>query len=166
MAAGEGISRAGENLSKAMEEISNVKDKNFISIINKFSFFSNQALTNIKKASDELNITPLSSIPAKNRKEFLNLRKQLNSFSKSFQEVSVLIQKLKIFLGETEDKRYLLVFQNNSELRATGGFIGSFALVDFSNGRLEKIEVPPGGSYDTEGGLTTLVRAPQSSFFG
>ncbi|MDP2624754.1 MAG: DUF4012 domain-containing protein [Candidatus Peregrinibacteria bacterium] len=32
------------------------------------------------------------------------------------------------------DRTYLVLFQNNTELRATGGFISAFAVVDFKNG--------------------------------
>jgi hypothetical protein len=70
-------------------------------------------------------------------------------------------EKINIFLGAEQDKRYLFVFENNSEIRASGGFIGSFALVDFSQGKIKNIEVPEGGSYDTEGGLREFVVAPE-----
>ncbi len=35
---------------------------------------------------------------------------------------------------------YLVVFQNNSEMRPTGGFIGSFATVTFSDYKVQKID--------------------------
>lgn len=44
-------------------------------------------------------------------------------------------------LGSVEDKTYLILFQNNLELRPTGGFIGAFALATFSKGRLTDINV-------------------------
>jgi hypothetical protein len=58
-------------------------------------------------------------------------------------------------------KRYLLVFQNNSELRATGGFIGSFALMDIANGKIKNFEAPGGGSYDTDAGLLKKIKSPE-----
>ncbi len=42
-------------------------------------------------------------------------------------------------LGFPTPKRYLLVFQNSGELRATGGFMTAFAYVPFHNGKLGKI---------------------------
>lgn len=35
--------------------------------------------------------------------------------------------------------KYLVLFQNNSEIRPTGGFIGSFAVVEFQNYRIKNI---------------------------
>lgn len=37
------------------------------------------------------------------------------------------------------EKNILFLFQNNTELRASGGFLGSFALVKFKDGKLENI---------------------------
>lgn len=36
--------------------------------------------------------------------------------------------------------KYLVIFQNNSELRPTGGFIGSFAVIEFSDYKIKNID--------------------------
>lgn len=64
-------------------------------------------------------------------------------------------------MGQQRLMRYLVVFQNNAELRPAGGFAGSFALVDVDQGKLKRIEIPGGGSYDLQGGLTLRVAAPE-----
>ncbi|MBU4453191.1 DUF4012 domain-containing protein, partial [Patescibacteria group bacterium] len=63
--------------------------------------------------------------------------------------------------GNQEKMRYLLVFQNNTELRATGGFIGSFAQIDVLDGEITNIDIPGGGSYDVQGQLSEFVAPPQ-----
>ena len=40
------------------------------------------------------------------------------------------------FVKLFKDGKYLVLFQNNTELRATGGFIGSFATIEIKNGKL------------------------------
>ena len=64
-------------------------------------------------------------------------------------------------MGDNDLKRYLIVFQNDNELRATGGFMGSFALADFKNGDIENIKMPAGGTYDVRAGFTELLQAPE-----
>ncbi len=51
-----------------------------------------------------------------------------------------LIKVLPSLLGENEDKRYLVLFQNDKELRPTGGFITAYAIFKLTNGviKLEK----------------------------
>ncbi|NCU42773.1 DUF4012 domain-containing protein [Candidatus Falkowbacteria bacterium] len=69
--------------------------------------------------------------------------------------------RFKKLLGSGTDKRYLLVFQNNAEMRGSGGFLGSYALIDFRDGKITNLEVPGGGSYDTEAGLRLNIVAPE-----
>ncbi len=45
------------------------------------------------------------------------------------------------FLGVEKDKRYLVLLQNNMELRPTGGFMGSYALLSFKNGVMKNLEI-------------------------
>lgn len=61
-------------------------------------------------------------------------------------------------IGEKERKTYLLLFQNNMELRPTGGFIGSFGLVTFEKGRLLDFEIMD--VYSADGQLRGHVDPP------
>lgn len=63
-------------------------------------------------------------------------------------------------LGAYSLRRYLVVLQNSAELRATGGFIGSFALVDIDQGEIKKLEIAKGGSYDLQGQLSVHQEPP------
>jgi hypothetical protein len=60
--------------------------------------------------------------------------------------------------GEDREKNYLLLFQNNMELRPTGGFIGSFAIVGFNKGKMTRFEVYD--VYDADGQLKGYVEPP------
>lgn len=61
-------------------------------------------------------------------------------------------------LGATGKKSYLVLLQNNMELRPTGGFIGSFALVSFDQGRL--VETVVYDVYAADGQLKGHVDPP------
>lgn len=103
-----------------------------------------------------------TNLPEEYQVKFKVLQDKIVVIEKSAYELFDLANKLKIFLGFDVDKRYLIVFQNNAEMRASGGFIGSYAIVDFSNGKIKNIEVPGGGSYDTEWGLIKKIVAPEA----
>lgn len=47
-----------------------------------------------------------------------------------------LVKVLPELLGEKDDKKYLIVFQNNAELRPTGGFITAYAIFRISKGNI------------------------------
>jgi hypothetical protein len=72
---------------------------------------------------------------------------------------SKISSSLPALLGDEKPKTYLVLFQNNMELRPTGGFIGSFALVTFSHGKLIDTEVFD--VYDADGQLKGYVAPPE-----
>ncbi len=160
LTAGELIADLGNNLSLALNSISNGQNKNILDIVDNFILFGGKAVINAQNLNIELAKMDVNSFPEEYGEQINFLKEQAVSLESGLREFVNIVDKLKIFLGETQNKRYLLVFQNNTELRASGGFIGSYALIDFENGKIKNIEIPTGGSYDTEGGLTELVAAP------
>lgn len=68
------------------------------------------------------------------------------------------IQSAILGLLAGEKKTYLLVFQNNNELRATGGFLGTYGLLELQNGeaRITRIE----SIYALDGQLKEIISAP------
>ncbi len=74
---------------------------------------------------------------------------QLKNWSNIFLEV----------LGHERAKKYLLIFQNNSEARPTGGFIGTYGLVDLDEGRLKNLFID--GIFNLDGQLYEKVAPPK-----
>lgn len=61
-------------------------------------------------------------------------------------------------LGKNEEKKYLILFQNNMELRPGGGFIGSYGIVTFKDYTLRNIEIQD--VYDADGQLLAHIEPP------
>ena len=61
----------------------------------------------------------------------------LNQLADSSELAIPLLQKLPQLVGYKQAKTYLLVFQNNTELRPTGGFIGSYGLITIEDGEIK-----------------------------
>jgi len=61
-------------------------------------------------------------------------------------------------LGDKVPHSYLVLLQNNRELRATGGFIGSYILIDLNDGAITKMETKD--VYETDGQLADVVAPP------
>ncbi len=69
-----------------------------------------------------------------------------------------LTRNLSELLGMNGKKTYLILLQNNMELRPSGGFIGSYALASFEGGKLIDLSVQD--VYDADGQLTGHVEPP------
>lgn len=74
----------------------------------------------------------------------------------AIQQLSPLLHHL---LGDTQPRTYALVFQNNQELRPTGGFIQSVALVTVSKGQI--IDTQSYSSYALDEKVSGVVTPPE-----
>ena len=79
----------------------------------------------------------------------------LNHLTQSAYELTNLIDD---FTGGGTPKIYLVLLQNNTELRPGGGFIGNFALLEFEAGRLKNITVED--IYTIDGQLAEVIEPP------
>ncbi len=161
LAAGKSGSDLGENFSLAIDSLVNENEDNWLERIDNFKYYSNLSLLNLEELKLNLNSINHQSLPTQYQDQFLLWRKNLDSLRKSLQSLILTASEIKEFLGYSANRRYLLVFQNNTEMRASGGFMGSYALVDFKKGQLDNIEVPAGGTYDTEAGMRSFIRSPR-----
>jgi len=84
---------------------------------------------------------------------------QLNSLRKKLITAKELVFQLQEILGGSEEKKYLVLLQNNMELRPTGGFIGSFAILNFRKGVMDNYQVYD--VYSADGQLKGYVKPPE-----
>ncbi len=161
LAAGEAGAQLGKNFSLAFQSLFNSADKNFLEIIDEFVYFADLALINLKELRANLIKIDYQVLPLEHQDQFISWREEIISLESSLTFLLNSAEEIKEFLGYSHDRRYLLVFQNNTEMRGSGGFIGSYALIDFSAGAIKNIEVPAGGTYDTEAGMRTFIRSPR-----
>ena len=88
----------------------------------------------------------------------LDLSSKLDLFSNVVEKAkaaSFIMPELTAVNGK---KSYLILFQNNLELRPTGGFIGSYGKIDFEGGKLKNIAVDD--IYNLDGRLADVIEPP------
>ncbi|OIO45827.1 MAG: hypothetical protein AUJ28_03615 [Parcubacteria group bacterium CG1_02_37_51] len=164
---GENLIKLGDKLSSLIAEISSViankQDLGDLTLIEQLDLLAEQInYINTKYAE----ITPLLSeidyqvLPDAYQVLFLTWQDNNKFFISLLNDLNSTLNWLQQVLAAEQPQRYLLVFQNSNELRATGGFMGSFALVDIDQGAIVNIEMPGGGFYDLEGQLKEFVIAP------
>lgn len=110
-------------------------------------------------ALDNLAAINPDALPASVAEPVSRLKEQVPAFRSAAADAVGLFQFLLGVLGEANPRKYIIVFQNNAEIRATGGFIGSYARLDFYRGRVEKFKVDD--VYNIDGQLTVNVVPPR-----
>lgn len=69
-------------------------------------------------------------------KQYLTLAEEASGF---VAESKPLLEAAPYLLGIDEKRTYLLLFQNDKELRPTGGFLTAFSIVDVTNGKIQPV---------------------------
>lgn len=106
-----------------------------------------------KKLTGQVNITIL---PQGQQQTFSDLKNKLSSISfvlDNFIKVSSFVKDC--LSGQ---KTILVLFENNNELRATGGFIGTFGNIKMKDGEITKMNVS--SVYDLDGQLQENIQPP------
>ena len=157
---GEHLSNAAAKLLDGVSEVSGDSGLSLASRIKNLSLAVLPALDELRSASANADKIGLNNLPAEQKNKFLELKAALPDAIAGLQSLSDTATFAVKALGDNDVRRYLLVFQNDNELRATGGFMGSFALVDLRGGKIDKIAVPEGGTYDVRAGFDQNVAPP------
>lgn len=158
--AGRALSIAGSRLSAGYTAIESELSPTPISRLNILEAYLTSAVPHLQTASEALSKVHMESVPEDYRGTLLATQTSLPALIETIEEFQTFYALAKELLGASGTKRYLIIFQNNTEIRPTGGFIGSFAEVKVHNGIIENLNVPGGGSYDLQGSLKENLIAP------
>lgn len=70
------------------------------------------------------------------KSRLVNIKFIFSEAASLFVEAQPLLKKIPALLGNKDPKRYLILFQNDAELRATGGFITAYAVFKIDKGKM------------------------------
>lgn len=119
----------------------------------------NAALENIKIANHELEQIKISSLPDDIQENIVFLKEKLPLMEETLFRALNYSEALLSILGRDNPRQYLLIFQNNGEVRATGGFIGTYGLLTLDQGEMTDIFID--GVYNADGQLHEKIIPPQ-----
>lgn len=119
------------------------------------------ALTAAQHASDELAAISVTSVPQAYRSQVALVQQALPAARQELNSINSVVSLLKAILGSQTTKEYVLIFQNNNEVRATGGFIGSLAQIAVHDGTLRVVEVPGKGAYEINDDFDLKIVPPR-----
>jgi hypothetical protein len=133
-----GAGNNGENLTVVLNEFRTASDK-------------------ISRVSNLLETVDPALIPEDKRDIFLQVQSQLGTIRSNLAIATELADLFgDVFLGQ---KDVLIMFENNNELRPTGGFLGTFGAMKINNGAIEKLHIS--SIYDLDGQLKDIINPPR-----
>jgi hypothetical protein len=165
--AGKHISAAGKALNEVAKDAVLIKNpltentNESVSLLDSFKKTEKNikiAQTELTEANKNINLIKIDDLPVEKQTQFLDLKEKLPvmlSLMNNFTNNSDIFTDI---LGGNGPRKYLFLFQNNSEMRATGGFIGTYGLLDISQGKIRKFFID--GIFNPDGQLTDNVVPP------
>jgi len=121
--------------------------------------FLKEASQKIDAASQNLDYVSADVLPEQMKSKLGTARDAIAKLKTVLKETEAKIPVLMKLLGQRYMHRYLILLQNDAEARPTGGFIGSFLLVDMNDGYITKTEFHD--VYETDGQLKEDIPAPE-----
>ena len=100
------------------------------------------------------------------RTKFVDIVAQVGDATDALRSADTALQVLPRMLGEDRPQHFLLVFQNNAEIRSTGGIPGSWALLTADHGRLSLESQGPGGAYPRRPSPVLPITHAEEQLFG
>lgn len=167
--AGKLAAEAGRTMAVALAAVSktgailNPHDREMIKpgrIISQLKDAFALAVRNLAEIKIILENVDESAIPENKKETFKNLKfRDLKIFEDLAAGAAEYADFLELIVGIDQPKKYLMLFQNNSELRPTGGFAGSYGVVSFAGGGLQDFFV--GDIYNLDGQLKRKIVPPE-----
>ncbi|HPN67544.1 MAG TPA: DUF4012 domain-containing protein [bacterium] len=169
------LARGSKYLSLAVAELAgNKEDGGFSSLffgilkgqiqedmflgMDKAAQYFNMSQSELTTAVDSFQNIDESLIPNDYRGVYGDVMENAPKYLEMMKGVNALLDKSGIFLGKNVPAKYLLLFQNTNEMRATGGFIGSYGILTMDGGRLESIKFDD--VYNPDGQLLKKIDPP------
>ncbi len=158
---GDKAANAASLLAQGFEKIFSDPTRAMDERLDVLGAYARSALALLSDANKAAQTVDPSSVPAEQQAKVKELLSKLDASTQAVQEIAALSDVMAQVVGKDSLRDYLLVFQNPTELRPTGGFMGSFAELKMDQGKVTGITVPGGGTYDVKGQLTVRLAAPK-----
>lgn len=168
LGAGKDLSVAASSVTEIVEPISSLgavflgqeeSSDNINTSINIIRGALVQGIDKFSEAQAKINILDYQYFPKVSLNKINLIKQEIESGKNSLYELDRLLTILPVLMGQNEDRIYLVIFQNNNELRATGGFIGSYAKITVGEGKIKEIKVDD--VYNPDGQLQSEEIAPE-----
>lgn len=163
--AGKHFSAAGQSLNEVVKISSNLKGQNISNSDVSLLDVLENAEKNIANAKMELveaqkniNLISIDDLPSDKQAKFLLLKEKMPDILSAIDLFLDNNHILVDLLGGNGPRKYLFLFQNNTEMRATGGFIGSYGMLDIANGHVKNFFID--GIFNPDGQLKDRIVPP------
>lgn len=158
---GSELTRALNIFNQALNEIDSDATLSISDKVRVLGIYAERMREHTTIAVDSISKIDLDIIPENERAGLEKLMAVVPALDSALSQYTEYSSNLFTLLGGEHRRDYLLLFNNTAEIRATGGFIGSYGEITLNRGSVERINIPEGGSYSRQGQSTAFYLAPE-----
>lgn len=159
--AGTQATKAGRLVTEGVHEALTSQVRYPVERIATLQTYIDAALPALIQAKNRMLEVKEEVLPEAQRTHVAEARAAIENGSHALDDISTTLRFVRLLMGESREQTYLLVFQNQAELRPSGGFMGSVAELMIDRGEISHVFVPGGGPYDLRSQLKSRVLAPK-----
>ncbi len=145
-------------ISQEINPFDNTKQITLVDGIKQIKDLNQKLVPILDKLHSSLGELPINFVPGYRGDVLQQLYQDIPKLKQAIISSDPYIDIFLNFVGSDIVKRYVLIFQNNQELRATGGFIGSFGMMNIDRGVVKKLDIKE--IYNPDGQLSQNILAP------
>lgn len=134
------------------------KGTSLLEIFQESSAHADRAAGHLSRAQQSLEKVSVEDVPEDKRALMLSLKAMIAEIADLAAGAGEGGEIVADMLGGNGPRKYLFLFQNNAEMRPTGGFIGSYALLEMSDGKVRNFFID--GIFNPDGQLTDKIVPP------
>lgn len=149
---GDGVKTAEDRLNFVVETLDKIEPQ-----LDKIG----QLLADAKKEVDQINPNryPQKFKGKEVRSQIVTGISLLDQAATLANDAKPLLSSAPYMLGKDSPRKYLILFQNDAELRPTGGFLTAYAIIEVSNGKVKLVE--SNDIYTLDEKFTQKIPAPE-----
>ena len=111
----------------------------YLSSLEDNTYILKEGIYTMTLAQNLINSVDTAKFPKFTRKYILEYKDLITKTSNTVKPLERLTLFLSDLLGVNERKRYLILFQDNSEIRSTGGWISNYAVIALEGGQIREL---------------------------
>jgi nucleoside-diphosphate-sugar epimerase len=115
--------------------------RDYLKSIEENSYLTADGAYKLTLANEVISTVVVEYFPNFAQDYVLELKSLSNQASQSVESINSVIGFIPDLLGNTERKRFLILLQNEGEIRSTGGWLSSYAIVGLEGGQIRELFV-------------------------
>lgn len=115
--------------------------RDYLQSIEEYSYLTNDGAYKLDLADEVISSLIVEYFPEFTQDYILELKGLVSQASSSVSTIDSIVAFMPEILGNTERKRFLVLLQNEGEIRSTGGWISSYAIFGLEGGQIRELFV-------------------------